>query len=641
MNSPLYPLCDWLLKSAIVLALAAAFARGIHHRSAARRNLVWLTALIILLILPLTQLATPLWSYSWQPTAQPQPPIVSTGSEVSVVAETDFVSKSVPETGLKTTFQAAPFEWPHFFFGLWLTGVVALLIRLGFGSHLLWQLRKKSTPSGDRRVLEIFHALLLENGTTRQVELRESPGCSVPMTWGLRSHIILLPKEALSWSDNRLTAAMRHELGHIVRRDYLTRLLSTLACAFYWPNPMVWIAARALRDTQEQACDDVVLNAGTDPEDYATLLFDAARSFTRTPLGIHQAVAMAQPSTLETRITAIIEDRDRTMPGRSARFLMVLGLAAVVLVSTAAQIRATLPKEQTASPLALPMAAEPSKASVPIDAKIEVTNPPKMNSSDNALKTIPHPSKLSPLPPNDTANPAATAATPPVLLTKEWRLSKNFLSTLSTGQTPREYLMSKGISFEGSSFALTSPPSQILIVKNTQASLDAIDSLVKSHVVNLPETKTVAPSTLEQKLNAWVIPKLQFKDVSLSEAIQMITAESKQVDLQHQGVVIETLDLPEGVRNLKLTLSLNQIPLMEALKYITSLSGTKIQLRKDTILIVSPAPELRKPAIKKQASLEPNLNEKIDFTPQKSPPRKTGDDPGPWSVSIFSSAGKK
>jgi hypothetical protein len=46
-------------------------------------------------------------------------------------------------------------------------------------------------------------------------------------------------------------------------------MLAHLACALYWFNPLVWVAARRLRIERELACDDCALEVGMWASDYA------------------------------------------------------------------------------------------------------------------------------------------------------------------------------------------------------------------------------------------------------------------------------------------------------------------------------------------------------------------------------------
>src|SRR5208337_1242980 len=89
---------------------------------------------------------------------------------------------------------------------------------------------------------------------------------------------------------------------------------------------------------REQACDDLVLEAGERPSDYAAQLLGVARSLRTARALAPAAMAMARPSGLETRLLAILDARrNRRGP---ARWLVVACLAAVLAVSaTLAAVR--------------------------------------------------------------------------------------------------------------------------------------------------------------------------------------------------------------------------------------------------------------------------------------------------------------
>ena len=75
--------------------------------------------------------------------------------------------------------------------------------------------------------------------------------------WGLLApNVILLPADADSWGEDRLRAVLLHELAHIRRNDWESRLIAQIMCAVYWFNPLVWFAARRMQVEAERACDD-------------------------------------------------------------------------------------------------------------------------------------------------------------------------------------------------------------------------------------------------------------------------------------------------------------------------------------------------------------------------------------------------
>jgi hypothetical protein len=149
-----------------------------------------------------------------------------------------------------------------------------------------------------------------------------------------------LPRATEDWCDASLIAALRHELGHVHRRDYLVRWMALVTCACYWPNPFVWLAARRLAAAQERACDDLVLRAGSSPTDYATLLMETASSTVRLSSGLYAAaLAMARPSTLQGRVLAVVDEtRNRRPAGRLTCLLAGLGVIATIGASALAQV---------------------------------------------------------------------------------------------------------------------------------------------------------------------------------------------------------------------------------------------------------------------------------------------------------------
>jgi hypothetical protein len=136
----------------------------------------------------------------------------------------------------------------------------------------------------------------------------------------------------LTWDTTRIRVVLHHELAHVVRGDWLTQLAAEILRAAYWFNPLTWMACRRLRDESEQAADDAVLRCGVDAADYAAQLLDLARAITHHRRTWTPAPAIARPSSLERRITAMLNGHlDRQPISRAAR----LGVGALVVTLTA------------------------------------------------------------------------------------------------------------------------------------------------------------------------------------------------------------------------------------------------------------------------------------------------------------------
>lgn len=256
MNLELHlpPILDLCLKSSAILLAAFGVVLLARKASAARRHLVWLAAFITLAILPLTLAIPPRWSWSWQRPAPPRSAILTT-----VPVAMHELPDSPAQGAAAPPAWRLP-DWSVIAGGAWLAGALLLLVRQAAGFWMLHALRRRSFAI----TCGLAGELRAEFGT---VEIRESPLCAVPLTWGCVRPVVLLPVDASSWPEAQLRAALAHEFGHVARRDFLWRQLAQVVRAFLWPNPLVWFAVRALYQTQEQACDDLVLRRGASPRE--------------------------------------------------------------------------------------------------------------------------------------------------------------------------------------------------------------------------------------------------------------------------------------------------------------------------------------------------------------------------------------
>jgi TonB family protein len=119
-------------------------------------------------------------------------------------------------------------------------------------------------------------------------------------------------------------------------------MLGELLRAVYWFNPLVWIACRRLRQESEHACDDAVLQSGVEPTDYASHLLDLARTLNLGRRGTVPAPAMARASSLEGRISAMLNarlDRNSLTPATRIAIAAALLIATISIAGAAAQNR--------------------------------------------------------------------------------------------------------------------------------------------------------------------------------------------------------------------------------------------------------------------------------------------------------------
>ncbi len=327
-------LLDASLKGLMILLLAALAVLLLRRASAAARHLVWSLTFAALLALPLLSAALPRWEIPVWPASAP----VATRISLAPTRAAVSTGLYVPGTSPAPDVPAIAFSWSTIVAGVWFAGAVLALATLLFGMVRVRWLARRARPVTKGPWAALAEQLRAELGLYRSVQLLESRDSVMPMTWGTLRPVVLLPASAGHWPAPRCEAVLRHELAHVQRWDALTQLGAELACALYWFNPLVWVAARWLRIEREQACDDRVLGAGTKPSDYANQLLETARSL-RVERGTSgAAIAMARRSQLSVRLRAVLDEK--RCRDTVARWLAVItSLAAVALVLPLAAMR--------------------------------------------------------------------------------------------------------------------------------------------------------------------------------------------------------------------------------------------------------------------------------------------------------------
>ena len=219
---------------------------------------------------------------------------------------------------------------------VWVAGFFAALLPPLVGALRVSALVRRARPMRGGRWALLAPAALREIGVRRPVQFLELDEPVMPMTSGALRPVVLLPAGDFDSTIAERLDVLRHELAHVRRYDCLTQLVSQLACAVNWFNPLVWVAAREMRVERERACDDEVLRAGTKASAYADYLMRVARETKMSVGAALGALAMARPSQLSIRLYAVLDDARRR--GRASTRLTttaIVGAAGVVaLVAT-------------------------------------------------------------------------------------------------------------------------------------------------------------------------------------------------------------------------------------------------------------------------------------------------------------------
>jgi beta-lactamase regulating signal transducer with metallopeptidase domain len=408
------PVLDVILKVTVVLAVAAIAARARSRGSAAARHQIWAVALAASLLMPVLAAIAPQWTIAVLPAPLSAVETVAAPVELQT-ANADPVFEPIPAMTPSVSAEPQPRTASvnplSTTTTIWLAGVLLVLARLGFGTARVWLIARRATPAPAWTALG--HHLARSLGIDRGVTFLSGDEDAMPMAWGLIHAHVLLPAEADDWPIERQRVVLLHELAHVKRRDSLTQMLAHLACATYWFNPLVWLAAERLRAERERACDDLVLAAGTRGSDYADHLLDIARSLRSGAWPTWSAVTMAHRSQLEGRLMAIL---DPALPRRSPTRRAVAAFTAIAVVSivSLAGVRAVAKAaeaEEQGRPSA-PAAPAPTPAPTPTPAPVPAPAPlaPRVA----VLPTPIAPSVTAPVPAAPMPAPFVVAPVPPI-----------------------------------------------------------------------------------------------------------------------------------------------------------------------------------------------------------------------------------
>ncbi len=137
----------------------------------------------------------------------------------------------------------------------------------------------------------------------RNVEVFFSDADHVPMTFGWRKALIVIPR-ALQDNSDALHMTLVHELAHIRNADFIRQWVERIIAAFYFFHPLVQSLVNQIDQSREMNCDvEVLSQQDVSPKGYATLLLNFA-----SPKPAPPALSLSMSDThnnLKNRIAAM------------------------------------------------------------------------------------------------------------------------------------------------------------------------------------------------------------------------------------------------------------------------------------------------------------------------------------------------
>ncbi len=274
-------LINHLWQSTVFAILAGLLTLAFRKNRAQVRYWIWFSASVKFFV-PFSLLLA-LGSYFGRTPVAKSLPVPAISSTVVQAVEpfpelTPLISSPQPQT-----------DWlPIVFIGLWACGIACVaLIRLRAWLRIRAAVRA-STP------LDISFP----------VPVRCTKHHLEPGVVGIFRPILLVPAGTIErFAPNQLQAILGHELCHVRRRDNLTAAVHMLVEALFWFHPFVWWISSRLMEERERACDESVLELGSEPQLYAESILKTCEFCVESPLACVPGVTGAD---LKKRIMRIM-----------------------------------------------------------------------------------------------------------------------------------------------------------------------------------------------------------------------------------------------------------------------------------------------------------------------------------------------
>lgn len=380
-------------KSAVVSAAALFILALLRSRSAVDRAAVLRLGVLLLLLLPLISIMLPSLQVE-EPRVEPLQVGEQASRPVFVALPTDrqgaapqAPSPATPPDRGWTDAAPVPESIPgeRLLMLGYLAGALLVAARLLAG---LWVLRRWTRGAEEVSSLVWRSALRRARAAAKvsfNVRLLVSDQAPAPMSWGLREPVILIDAKSFARSEDA-DAILAHEMAHIARKDWLMLMLSRLAVALFWFNPLVWLLERMMVQQAEEAADLHAVRR-LEPTSYAMTLVTC---FCQTDGAVIAANSIAAGRGLTRRIAAILDDEQRGTPSGSLWTVAAMVACVAVAAPTAAlefvpaSNAEALPHAQAAPRATMSIVAAPAAdvvapvaqaAVIPVAPQVEIVVP--------------------------------------------------------------------------------------------------------------------------------------------------------------------------------------------------------------------------------------------------------------------------
>ena len=315
-----------LWQSTLFAAAAGLLTLALRKNHARARYWLWLVASLKFLV-PFSLLTGLGSRLSWSPAVG--------GTDKGLYFVLEGIIRPFPQAPAAQTASAAFLSslaniFPVLIAAGWLCGFVVVLVVWLVRYRKISAALRDAVPLRDGREVEALGRLASVGGVRRKIDIFLSPASLEPGVLGIARPALVWP-EGISdrLEDAHLDAILAHEVWHVRRHDNLAAMVHMLVEAIFWFHPLVWWLGARLVEERERACDEEVLQAGSDRQVYAESILKICEFCVGSPLACVSGVTGAD---LKKRIVHIMTKNVASKLTFSRKLLLSMaGILSVLL----------------------------------------------------------------------------------------------------------------------------------------------------------------------------------------------------------------------------------------------------------------------------------------------------------------------
>jgi bla regulator protein blaR1 len=320
-----------LWQSTLFAVVAGLFTLMLRKNQARARYWLWLAASLKFLI-PFSLLVGVGGYFGWSH--------ASAGTNSGVYFAMEEISQPFAQSAVTVASHANPSAsstsvnllqlLPMLVAAVWLCGFLSVVLVWFVRWRRMSAAMREAVPLREGREVKALRRLERAGGIRKRIEVFLSRASLEPGIFGIARPVLVWP-EGISarLDDAHVEAILAHEVGHVRRRDNLFAAIHMLVEAIFWFHPLVWFLGTRLVEEREVACDEEVLELGSERQVYAESILKICEFCVGSPLACVSGVTGAD---LKKRIVRIMSECvPRKMNFSKKLMLSVATLAAIVV----------------------------------------------------------------------------------------------------------------------------------------------------------------------------------------------------------------------------------------------------------------------------------------------------------------------